>query len=403
MCILQVSSALLLVIWAAREVAERKISISLNPLFVPLSLLAVVVAAQLGLPRTEYWYGTWVKALQWMSYGILFFVTTQALRGTNRLRNVGLFLALFGVLVALFAIIQEGTTNGQMYWIFPTEPGTAFYGPYPNHAHFAGLMEMLFPVPLVLALGHRFKSHARLLLFFGALIIASSIFLSRSLGGILAFAGELAILAILLLQQRGSHRSLLSMLVLLVALCGFLVILQPIGLQQRLANVTGRSERANVAVRLWIVRDSMRMVRQRPLLGYGLGTFVAVFPSFRTFYTNFTVNAAHNDYVQTLVETGTIGFGLTLVFIVLLYKKGARNTIDWASDCEGGMALAALVGCGGVLIHSLCDFNLQIPANAALFFVLAGVATARHAPNRVFTREGNVVKAARWWNRTYSM
>jgi hypothetical protein len=38
--------------------------------------------------------------------------------------------------------------------------------------------------------------------------------------------------------------------------------------------------------------------------------------------------------------------------------------------------LAALTGIVGILIHGLLDFNLRIPANAALFFVLcAAVAT----------------------------
>jgi hypothetical protein len=37
--------------------------------------------------------------------------------------------------------------------------------------------------------------------------------------------------------------------------------------------------------------------------------------------------------------------------------------------------LAAIVGVTGILIHSLSDFNLQIPANAALFFALTAVAT----------------------------
>jgi hypothetical protein len=37
--------------------------------------------------------------------------------------------------------------------------------------------------------------------------------------------------------------------------------------------------------------------------------------------------------------------------------------------------MAALIGCTGLLIHSLSDFNLQIPANAALFFALTAIAT----------------------------
>jgi hypothetical protein len=41
---------------------------------------------------------------------------------------------------------------------------------------------------------------------------------------------------------------------------------------------------------------------------------------------------------------------------------------------NGITALAALLGISGILIHSLVDFNLEVPANALLFFVLCTLA-----------------------------
>jgi hypothetical protein len=43
---------------------------------------------------------------------------------------------------------------------------------------------------------------------------------------------------------------------------------------------------------------------------------------------------------------------------------------------NGAVALAALLGIGGILVHSFVDFNLQIPANAMLFYVLCAIAAA---------------------------
>jgi hypothetical protein len=37
---------------------------------------------------------------------------------------------------------------------------------------------------------------------------------------------------------------------------------------------------------------------------------------------------------------------------------------------------ASLLGCIGILVHSFLDFNLQIPANAALFYVLCAIAAS---------------------------
>jgi len=60
------------------------------------------------------------------------------------------------------------------------------------------------------------------------------------------------------------------------------------------------------------------------------------------------------------------------------------------------MALAALIGCSGILIHSLCDFNLQIPANAALFSVLAGVAVSKPMSLRISDHDRRMRKIHRW-------
>jgi hypothetical protein len=61
-------------------------------------------------------------------------------------------------------------------------------------------------------------------------------------------------------------------------------------------------------------------------------------------------------------------------FIVTLYRHGlmrfGRRQQNWRDILRG----AALVGCTGILVHSLYDFNLQVPANAALFYVFCALA-----------------------------
>ncbi len=102
-----------------------------------------------------------------------------------------------------------------------------------------------------------------------------------------------------------------------------------------------------------------------------------VYPSFRSFYTNLWVNEAHNDFVQTLVECGIIGFAISVAFVILLHRGAVYNFKRWRSDTRSSIILAASLGCLGLLIHGLVDFNLQIPANAAFFFALSGIVTTR--------------------------
>ena len=133
------------------------------------------------------------------------------------------------------------------------------------------------------------------------------------------------------------------------------------------------SELAN-DIRLKINRDALHMFAQRPILGWGLGTFETVYPQFRSFYTDLLVDKAHNDYAQLLAETGLLGFALMIWFLVSAIRPAVPKIRNWPSDINGAIALVALIGISGILVHSFVDFNLEIPANALLFYVLCAVA-----------------------------
>jgi len=126
-------------------------------------------------------------------------------------------------------------------------------------------------------------------------------------------------------------------------------------------------------LRLDILRDSLRMFARKPILGWGLGTFPDAYPAFRSFYTAFFINAAHNDYIQVLVETGLAGFTCVVWFIITLYRSGLRRFGSDRQDWRCVLRVATLVGCTGILVHSLFDFNLQVPANASLFYVFCAL------------------------------
>jgi O-antigen ligase len=119
------------------------------------------------------------------------------------------------------------------------------------------------------------------------------------------------------------------------------------------------------------------MFRNKPVLGWGLGSFPVVYPQFRSFYTNFFVNEAHNDYLQLLCEMGLLGLATMGWFLIVLYRSAVPKIGYWMSDVSGAVTFSCLLGITGILVHSLLDFNLQVPANAALFYVLCTIAAAR--------------------------
>jgi O-antigen ligase len=108
-----------------------------------------------------------------------------------------------------------------------------------------------------------------------------------------------------------------------------------------------------------------------------LGVFGEIYPQFSSFSSNLPVGMAHNDYLQFLAETGALGFAIFLWFLLMLFGSALTGLKRWPPDTNTAATLAATLGISGILVHSFVDFNLQIPANAALFYVLCVVAARK--------------------------
>jgi O-antigen ligase len=368
--VFEAGSVILFLLWAGTQVASGQLKLSNNPLYLPAVFFFILILAQIGLHTSAYTYISKYEVLHYVSYGIVLFIAGECVREEGTRKKFAFALIVFGVIYAFFALAQELTSNGKIFWFYSPRFNGSIYGSYVNKNHYAGLMEMLIPVPLVVSMGHLLRGGKRALVAFCAVLMASTIFLSRSRGGMIAFVLQIILFAALTLVQRRNTRVAIGLIALSVLILGFLFF---IGKGQ----VLGRLADLAPGIRWNMTRDCLRMFTHRPLLGWGLGTFPTVYPSYRTFYTNLFINEAHNDYAQLLVETGLLGFGLMVWFLICVYRRGMPTSRRWEFKWDGALSLAALLGCSGVLFHSFVDFNLQIPANAAFFYVLCALAASK--------------------------
>lgn len=375
--LLESSAALLFLAWGFRQWRDRELRVAWHPLYAPMLAFASIVLLQWITGITAYRQVTSSLLLLYVAYGMLVFVASQTLRRSSQIRVLASVVCGYGLVLASFSLLQGIAPNGKLYWIWPLEQGGLIYGPYVNHNHYAGLMELLLPFPLVLALSRHTEGNRKLVVAGIAALMAGTIFLSGSRGGMLAFGVQVIVLAVLL-RKRGDWKQPLALGVFLALMIGFLIWLGGNELTHRLASIqTEARQELTGGVRMTIDRDCLRMVREKPLLGWGLGAFPVVYPQFRTFYTSFFVNQAHNDYLQLLVETGFAGFAVALWFLFIVFRGVAAKLRNWTETVNGTLSAAALLGCIGILVHSFLDFNLQIPANAALFYVLCAIAASK--------------------------
>jgi O-antigen ligase len=374
---LEVCAFLLLIGWGVRQRIHRELKVFPHPLYAPMLAFAGLILAQWLTGITAYRHRTYSQLLLYIAYGALVWVVTQTLRRTSQLLPMAWALCAYGAVVAAFALFQGLAPNGKLYWVWTSKQGGLIYGPYVNHNHYAGLMEMLAPFPLVLAASRFTRGTRQLAVASIGALMAGTIFLSGSRGGMLAFAVEMAVFALCLRPQRRNWRQPAILGAFLVVVIGLLVWIGGNEMTRRLASIHSETrQELSGGVRLTIARDSLRMWKQRPLLGWGLGTFPEVYPQFRSFYTSFFVNQAHNDYAQLLTETGLAGFAIAFWFLVLVFRRARAKLENWPETANGVLTLAALLSCVGILVHSGLDFNLQIPANAALFYVLCAIAAS---------------------------
>jgi len=372
----EAGATVLFLLWIGKQVLDGTMKVRWNPLFLPMGVFGLLIVSQLVFRVTAYPHDTVSIALQYVAYGLLCFLAGQTLLRGAQARSLTLIFSVYGAAMAGFALLQGISSNGKLYWARQPRMGGWVYGPYVNHNHYAGLMEMLVPIPLILALTRLAPAKVRTAAAAAAAVMVGTIFLSGSRGGMLAIVVELVILAAFLIKQKRGLRTAIGIGVFMAIVIGLLVWIGGGELSRRIATAGPGHSELSSDIRSYINRDGFRMFLKKPVFGWGLGTFPVVYPEFRTFYTNFFVNEAHNDYLQLLIEMGLLGFATMVWFLVTVYVRAVKKIGNWAGEISGAMTLACLLGLSGILVHSAVDFNLQIPANAALFYVLCTVAAA---------------------------
>jgi len=377
--VLEIGAASLFLAWAVRAFLAREQQLIVSPLLLPLVFLFLIGAGQLVFHGTASSYSTRVELQLLLADILILFLATQAFRTLEDWRGFIWFGMSFGFLVSLFGILQHLTFNGRLYWFREMHYGGIPFGPYVNRNHFAGFAELVIPLSLVPLVLGKVRRERWFLVSLFAVVPIGALFLSASRGGIVSFAVEVGVVVLWLVLRRTAGKHLLSGgAVLLLA---FLMV-SWLGVQQLVERFsTLQSLEVTAGKRASMRADTWRIFLDHPWKGTGLGTLQLVFPAYETYYDGKIVNHTHNDYLEGLAETGIAGGLCCAWFLGVLLFGSLRHLSRLSGAFSSALQLSGLVACLGFLIHSLVDFNLHIPSNALLFFLMANLATSEiHQP-----------------------
>lgn len=372
--VLEIGAALLFLAWAVRAYLAQEHQLVLSPLLFPVVALLLLALGQWLLHHTASSYDTRMEIQLLVADILLLFLAAQSFRTIEDWRGFVWFVMSFGFLVAIFGILQHLTFNGKLYWFREMHFGGIPFGPYVNRNHFAGFMELVIPISLAPLVLGKVRRQRWFLVSLFAVVPIGALFLSASRGGIISFAVQVGFLVLWLIVRRTAGRNLLSGGAIL--LLAFLMV-SWLGVQQLVERFsTLQSLEVTGGKRASMRADTWRIFLDHPWTGTGLGTLQIVFPAYETLYDGKIVNHTHNDYLEGLAETGMVGGLCCLWFLGVLFFDSLRRLSQPNGAFASTLQLSAFVACLGFLTHGLADFNLHIPANALLFFLLANLATS---------------------------
>ena len=196
--------------------------------------------------------------------------------------------------------------------------------------------------------------------------------LTHSRMGNTAFFVSLTIAALLALKLTNHARKTMLFLVVSIIVIDVLIVSAWFGLDK----VADRLEQTSVATeqRDEVAQYTLNQWQDYFITGSGGGTYQYVFPAYHGYEIQQYYDHAHNDILEFASETGIVGIML-LIGIVLLSLSTAIKALSLRRQpLMIGLAFTATMAILALSIHSFVDFNLQIPANAALFMVILALA-----------------------------
>jgi len=380
------------------------------PLAAPAALIALVVLQILPLPvflaqlypspHTAFAgdarhtlsiapYQTVSHLLLLVTFLTAFYLVLLVCKDREAKKRLVYSLVALGAFEAFYGLLQYLTGWQQIFGYVKKYYLEDATGTYINRNHFAGLLEMTLPFTVALALRlagnlrravERSEAKARqllsarellplvFLLFLAVAIFAALVFSRSRMGIISALVSLMAIFALAGGSSSSKRTRAVIALAFFVGVVGMVLWVGSDPVVMRFETL-GHEYNETGQNRISIWRDTLALIRQHPLLGTGLGTFSVAYTSVQSSFLNLLVDHAHCDYLELVSELGLPGGILVFASIFWIFARAVKHYRRTADRFEAAVCLGCIGSIAAILVHSLADFNLYIPANALVFTV----------------------------------
>ena len=369
-------------VWGVKSFIKGSIRYTPTPLELPFSIL--LGWGVVNVISSTYRHNTERELYLFAFYVLLYFLVVQQLKTVRRIIGLAFIIVLVGCGESLFGIFQylQGATTilGQATPNIGTVNATYF-----SHNHFAGFLILILPIALALLLSTT-SLEKKFFLFLLIGVMGAALVLSLSRGGLLSFmlavTGAFVCLCLKnldALQENWRRYVLISVLLIGILAASVMFIgVSPLAHRSLLQTFLPSKELFEQEIRFAIWRSALNLIKEFPLFGSGLGTFEFVFLRYAPpqIPQNTQAFYAHNDYLELWIEMGVIALLLVFWAIIRFYHQVLYSFFHQSDPVLTSLCLGGLTSVTAMLFHSFWDFNLQIPANALLFFIILALTSA---------------------------
>jgi len=300
----------------------------------------------------------WRVTTFWLTCAVICLMAHQLFRDLALARQFRLAFVYFASLICVLDLLQQASHTDKVLWTFPS--GYPFvFGTFQYYNNFAQFVELSLPITLWLGLGQR---RANILMLLLAAVQMSAVVASGSRAGtILVIVEFLAVLLISSIRGRSGVSLPIAGIAVALTLC-FVGVAGFDNVMQKLKSPN------QLLVRRQIDEASIDMIKTHPWTGWGLGTYVPVYPQFARYDDGTYVNRAHNDWLEWAAEGGV--FFASLMVVVFLWTLLPALRSVW------GLGLVV------VCVHALVDYPFARLAVCGWYFALVGMLAGHREEKR---------------------